>query len=173
MENQANSKSFIVNNGLMLGVASILVSLIVYATGNHLPPHWSISLISIALTIGAIIYGSNQFKKANSGFMSWGQGVKIGVGIAILAGLIGAIYNYVFMTCIEPNYMEQLMEIQNQKLFDGGMSEEQIEAANEMSKKFTSPLMGVAFSIIGSAIFGFIISAITSAVMKKTEENDY
>ena len=173
MENQANSKSFMVNNGVFLGITSVLVSVIVYATGNHLTQHWSISLISIALVIGFVLYGIKQFKQANGGFMSWGQGVKIGVGIAVLAGLIGAIYQYVFMTIIEPDFMTQMMEIQNQKFSDGGMTEEQIEAANEMGKSFRSPLMIMAVSIIGSAILGFIISAITSAIMKKTEEEQY
>ena len=45
MENQANSKNVILNYGLYLGVASILLSLIIYATGNHLEPHWFFSVI--------------------------------------------------------------------------------------------------------------------------------
>lgn len=173
MENQANSKSFIINNGVILGVLGILISVINYAFGTHLDPHWASSVGSGIFFIGIIILGINQFKKANGGFLNWGQGVKIGVGIAILAALISVIYNYVFITFVEPDFMAQIMEVQNQKFLDQGMSQEQIEAANAMSQKFQSPLFASAFGIIGSAIGGFIVSAIAAAIMKKSEEETY
>ena len=173
MEDQANSKSFIVNNGITLGVASIILSLVMYATGNHLDPHWSTSIISAALFIGLIIYGTKQFKDENGGFMSWGQGVKVGVGIAVLAGLIVVIYNYIFINFIDPEFMNQMMEIQSQKMLDNGMTEEQIEAANEMGKSFQSPGIMAAMGIIGYAVGGFIVAAITAAIMKKSEEETY
>jgi hypothetical protein len=173
MENQVSSKSFMVNNGVILGVAMVLFSLTMYATGNHLKPHWSGSVITGVIFIGVIVFGIKQYKAANGGFLSWGQGVKIGVGIAVLAGLINVIYSYIFMNFIEPDFMSQMMEIQNQGFVDQGMSEEQIEAANEMGKPFQSPAMIAAMGIIGYAIGGFIVSAIAAAIMKKSEEENY
>ena len=173
MENQASSKNFIINNGVILGILGILISVILYAMGMHLDPHWSSALGSGIFFVGLIILGINQFKNANGGFLNWGQGVKIGVGIAILAALISVIYNYFFITFVEPDFMTQIMEIQNKKLIDQGMTEEQIEAASEMSKKFSTPLFTAAFGIIGSAIGGFIVSAIAAAIMKKSEEEIY
>jgi uncharacterized membrane protein YfcA len=173
MENQAESKSFIVNNGVIFGAVSIVFSLVLYATGNHLPPHWSASVISFILFIVFIVLGTKQFKEANGGFLSWGQGVKIGIGIAILAGLIVVIYQYIFSTFIEPEYMSQMMEIQNQAFLDQGMTEEQIEATNEMTNNFQTPGIMAAIGIITYAIGGFIVSAITAAIMKKSEEEKY
>ena len=49
MENQVNSKNLIVNKGGTLGVAMVLVSIIMYATGNHLEPHWSVSADNIGV----------------------------------------------------------------------------------------------------------------------------
>jgi hypothetical protein len=173
MENQVSSKSFMVNNGVVLGVASVIYSLVIYATGNHLEPHWSGSIITGAIFIGAIFFGIKQYKTANGGFLTWGQGVKIGVGIAVLGGVIVVIYNYIFMNFIEPDFMSQMMEVQNQVLLDQGMTEEQIEAANEMSQAFQSPGILAAIGIISYAIGGFIVSAITAAIMKKSEEENY
>ncbi|OAD44751.1 DUF4199 domain-containing protein [Polaribacter atrinae] len=173
MEDQANSKSIIVNYGIILAGAGILLSVITYAMGAHLKPHWSISVISIAMTTALIVFGIKKYKELNKGFISWGQGVKIGVGICILSTLITAIYQYIFMTYIEPDFMQQAMELQNQVYLDSGMTEEQIEAANEIGQKFQSPGILAAISIIGAAILGFIISAIASAIMKKTEEETY
>jgi len=72
MENEASSKSFIINNGVILGVLGILISVVNYAFGTHLDPHWSSSLASGIFFIGLIVLGINQFKTANGGFLSWG-----------------------------------------------------------------------------------------------------
>ncbi|WP_431165286.1 DUF4199 domain-containing protein [Tenacibaculum halocynthiae] len=173
MENQANSKSIIINNGLILGASSVLLSLTMYALGKHLNPHWSLSIVSMLITITLIVLGIKKYRAINNDLITWGQSVKIGVGITVLAALVSVIYNYIFVSFIEPDFMAQMMEVQNQKMLDGGMSEEQIEAANEMSQKLSSPLIGAAMGIIGSAVLGFIISAIAGAIMKKTEENEY
>ena len=130
-------------------------------------------MITSALFIGILVWGIKSFKSENGGFLSWGQGVKIGVGIAVLAGLINVIYSYIFMNFIEPDFMNQMMEVQNQMYIDTGMTEEQIENANEMSKKFQSPGITAAMGIIAYAIGGFIVSAIGAAIMKKSEENQY
>lgn len=173
MENQVNSKGVMVNNGVILGVASVIFALVLYATGNHLTPHWSVSIVNAVIFIGIIVYGIKQFKAANGGFMSWGQGVKTGVGISVIGGLIVVIYNFLFMNYIEPDFMNQMMEIQNQAFLDQGMTEEQIEAANEMGKTFQSPGIMAAVGVISYAIGGFIISAIAAAIMKKSEEETY
>ena len=141
MENSTNSKSLIINYGIYLGIATVLISLITYALGTHLDPHWSISLVSGILFIGLIVFGIKKYKETNEGFLTWGQGVKIGVGIAIVAALIGTIYNYLFMNFIEPDFLNQVMEVSNQKLLDQGQTEEQVEAINKMSEAFNSPLL--------------------------------
>jgi MFS family permease len=173
MENQVSSKSLIINFGIYLGIATVLTSLITYALGMHLDQHWSVSVISGILFIGLIVFGIKKHKENNEGFLSWGQGVKIGVGIAIVAALIGTIYNYLFMTFLEPDFLNQVMEVSNQKLLDQGQTEEQIEAINKMSEAFKSPLLIAAMGIIGSAVGGFIVAAIAAAIMKKSEEETY
>jgi hypothetical protein len=77
------------------------------------------------------------------------------------------------MNFIEPDFMSQMMEIQNQGFLDQGMTEEQIEVANEMSEKFQSPGIVAAMGIIMYAIGGFVVSAIGAAIMKKSEEEQY
>ena len=173
MENQANSKSIIINYGLILGVISVLLNLIMYAMGKHIDPPVLFSILSGAALIGIIVLGIKKFKETNGGFLSWGQAVKIGVGISIIAALIGVIYNYIFISFIEPDFIAQTIEIQNQKMIDAGYTEEQIEAANSFTEKMKNPTIVAAIGIIASAIGGFIIAAIAGAIMKKSEEELY
>ena len=50
------------------------------------------------------ILGEKNSKLRNMNIMSWGQAVKIGMGIIILGTLINIIYNHIFMNFIEPDF---------------------------------------------------------------------
>ncbi|QMU64717.1 MAG: DUF4199 family protein [Flavobacteriaceae bacterium] len=173
MENQASSKSVILNYGLYYGVISILISLVVYAMGKHLDQGFSGMLIGLVVMIVFIVLATKKFKKDNNGFMSWGQGVKVGVGTVVIGVIIAVIYQQIFINFIEPDFMNQMAEKTQESLLDAGLTEEQIESRMEMQKKFQNPLISIPLGIVVGAFAGFIFSAITSAIMKKSEEDQY
>ncbi|PWG05424.1 DUF4199 domain-containing protein [Polaribacter aquimarinus] len=173
MENQANSKSIILNYGLYLGLIGVVIHLILFATGSLLEYQWINSVVSFAAMIALIIIGIKKFREANGGFISWGQGVKIGMGITMISAVIAVIYTLLFMNVIDPTFQEQAMEVQKQAWVDAGMTEEQIDGAVEMTQKFQTPGILSAMILAMSAFFGFIISAIVAAIMKKSEEETY
>ena len=175
MENQANSKGIILNNGLYYGLILVLISLITYALGIHLDPtagYVSLGVLAILLIVFPII-GMSKFKKDNGGFMTWGQGVKIGVGIVLIGTLISIIYNQIFSNFIEPDFYAQVEEITRKGLEDAGRTEEQIDAQIAMTSKFQGTLIGDAMGLLFFAFIGFVISAIVSAIKKHTEEDNY
>ncbi|MFY7669884.1 DUF4199 domain-containing protein [Tenacibaculum sp. MEBiC06402] len=173
MENQANSKNIILNYGLYLGVAGVFIHLLFYASGSLFENLQMVGLIGLIPMIALIVLGIRKFKFDNGGFLSFGQALKVGVGIAVVSALISTIYTLIFTNVIEPTYQDQLMEIQKQAWLDGGLSDEQIESAEAMTKKFQSPFITVPIAIVVSAFFGFIISAITGAIMQKKEEDTF
>jgi uncharacterized integral membrane protein len=173
MENQVSSKSTMLNYGLVLGLTSIFINLIAYAIGIHLDQDWRVGTLGFVAMIIVIVLGIKNFKSANNNLITWGQSVKIGVGISIISGLIGIIYNLIFINFIEPDFMNLLMEKQVVAWEELNMTEEQIESSKSMMEKFSSPAITSAIGIIAAAFFGFIISAIAGAVMKKTEEDQY
>jgi hypothetical protein len=175
MENQANSKSIILNNGLYFGIILVVSSLIVYALGMHLEPtggYINFGIMAIAFIAFPII-GMAAFKKINGGFMSWGQGVKIGVGIILIGTLIGIIYQHLFTGFIEPEFYTQLEEVTRNSLIDGGLTEEQIDMQIEMQSKFQGTIIGDAIGLLFMAFVGFVVSAIVAAVKKQSEEDNY
>ncbi|MFY0629398.1 MAG: DUF4199 domain-containing protein [Flavobacteriaceae bacterium] len=173
MENQASSKSVILNYGLVLGILSILTSVVVYALDKHLDQDWRVSVLSFVVMIVIIVLGIRNFKTANLNLVTWGQAVKIGVGIAIIGALISIIYNLIFINFIEPDFMNQMLDKQRLLWEEANMSSDEIEASESLVKTFSNPALTSAIGIIAAAFFGFIISAIAGAIMKRTEEDGY
>ncbi|MET2984416.1 DUF4199 domain-containing protein [Aureibaculum conchae] len=172
MENQQKpTKNIALNYGLILGVASILLSVIIYAMGMAYKQDWKTGSISFIITIVVIILGIKKYKEANNGFLSLGQGLKTGVGIALIGAVIGIAYTLIFINVIEPDFMEKTLEISRQKMLENpNLSEDQIDQGLEMQRKFSSPAIIAAVGLVWSLFIGFVVSLIASLVMKRTEE---
>ena len=173
MENQEiTPKQIMLNYGLMLGFASILISVALYAMGKTYDPHWSVGVFSTLITAVVVILGIKKIKEFNGGFLSLSEALKTGLGIALISGLIFVVYNLIFVTFIEPEYFARMMEVQQQKLIETypNFSDEQLEASLEMAKKMSGPMINSAIIIIGSLFLGFVISLIGGLIMKKSDE---
>ncbi len=170
---KASVKKIAMNYGFILALISIAISVILFVTENHVDrPLWS-SLMSIAIMILVLVYGIKAFKKDNGGFLSLGEALKAGLAIALIAGIIGAIYNYIFMTYIEPDFIAKTLEFTSEKMYEQNpnMTEEQAKMTMDMTEKFMSPGIMIAISIIGSLFLGFIISLIAGLIMKQPRPN--
>ena len=171
MENQkVSTKSIMINYGALLGLVLILINVIVYAMGNSYDQHWSIGLISFAVMIILIVLGIKKVKELNDGFLKISEALKVGLGIALISGVLSVIYTFIFTNYIEPDFFTNMMAIQEQKWMDAGLSDQDIENALELTKKMSGPMISSALSIVASVFFGFIISVITGAIMKRTDE---
>ncbi len=173
MENQASSKSVILNYGLYYGIASVLVSVIFYALNMHLQQGLTNMFIGLAVMLAFIILAQKKFKLDNNNILSFWQAVKIGMGTVLIGALISIVYNQIFINFIEPDFMNQAMNIQEQALVDRGLSSDQVDAQMEIARNFSGPLISSAFIILAASFFSFILSMITGAVMKRTEEDGY
>ena len=171
MENQkVSTKQIMINYGAMLGLISVLISVTVYAMGQSYDQHWSIGVIGFAVMIILIALGIKKVKTSNDGFLSLGEALKTGLGIALISGLISVVYTYLFTTIIEPDFFTNLAQIQEDKWIDAGMTDEAMESASAMMEKMSGPFITSAISIIASLFFGFIISLITGLIMKESNE---
>jgi len=174
METQkVSTKKFAINNGLLLGLLSVIIGVVMYVTNMHLEQSPINMILGTAITVGVLVYAFNQFKKASVGFMSLGQALKLGMGIILISTIIGVIWNFVLMNVIEPTMLEQMQELQMEKMIESNpdMPQSQIDAAKEMSAKFSSPAIVAAFQIALGLIFGFILTLITGLVMKRNNPN--
>lgn len=172
-ENQPKTGKFALTYGLILGIMGIIVTLMLYSLDMHYQGGLAVMLISVGLMLGAVILGMLQFKKTNNGMMSFSQGLKIGVGICLIAGIIGVMFNQVMSGIIDPEMMSKAMEYQRSQLLEGtALTPEQIDQQIEMGQKFATPTFQILFGLIFSIVLGFIVSLIPALALKKQEVLD-
>jgi len=169
MELQKQSPGkFALNYGLITGVAMILLAAIMYVTGLGLEgvqwPNW----IYYAFFAGIIFYTINAYKKANAGVLSLGEAIKIGLTIAGVSAVIAIAYGYVFENFIDPEYIQQALKFQEDKLLENSsMSPEQKELQMKTMESMMSATLRNAILLGFSLIFGLIYSLIGGLIMKK------
>ena len=172
MENQASSKNTILNFGVYTGLSSVILTLILYALGIYANPGIAMAIIGIIIPATILVLGIRNFKSKNNGFLTWGQGVKVGVGIALIWGLIAIGFTLLLEQVISPELIEQKLEASRTLMQNFGATEEIIEQEIEKARN-QNPFVASSFGLIFLVFIGFVISAIASAIMKKSEEEVY
>lgn len=167
--NHIKKNDLVKNYGLRLGAASVLISAVQYAMGQHLNPNSIFGTLSFALIVVAIVLGIKKQKAQNQGMISFGESVKIGVGISLVSAVIVIVYNQLFMNYIEPDFMEQILQMQEEEMFQNGLKEEDIEMAMEIGRKMKGPIISSAIGLVASAFFGFVIAAIAGLFLKNNK----
>jgi hypothetical protein len=127
------------------------------------------SWLSIPLFIGAIVYGHSEFKKLGNGFMSFGQGFKIGFFISLVSSLMSSVFMYIYFTFIDDSILRTAREEAIMKMEDQGVQGEQMEFAMKIMDLTTSAGSLAVFGILGGILMGVIFSLIISAITKKDE----
>lgn len=152
--------------GLILGLASIAYSMILWTTGMF--TNQALGWVSYLISIAVIVLALREYRSLNGGFMSFGQGVGLGVLVALIGGVISSIWSYVYLSFIDPGMVDTIRDMAMQQLYDNPqMTEEAIEMAEPWIERTTSPLFLLLMGIFGSVIGGLIIALIASAIMRK------
>ena len=169
-ETKLKTGKYALTYGLILGAISVAFLLMLYSLDMHYQGGPMVMGVSLLITIAVIAIGMIQFKKDNKGFMSFGQGLKVGVGIGLIAGIIGIIFNQILAGVIDPEMMNKAMEYQKGLLMETTkMTPEQIDAQMEGAKKFTTPSMQIVFGLVYSVVASLLLSLIPALILKKKE----
>lgn len=157
--------------GLIGGLIMAVIHLLLYLGGTSYflgPLNWAGALIVLVL---AVLAGLQQ-KKANGGFLEFGEALKVSFTVFAIAFLIQTIFSYVLLNLIDPSFRDALelatLEKAEEVLRAFGMSENQIDEAmkrsmNRNSYSLLNMSLGFAINCIGC----FLVSLIIAAIIKK------
>jgi len=154
-------------SGLILGIALVVFSLIIYIMGIVKPPFW-VGIIQYLIIIGGIVYGTKKFRDEDlGGEISYSKALGFGILICVFAAVVSGIYTVLLMTVIDPDFINKMMSAIEEEYVKMGMSEDQIEASMKIVSKMQSPVIMAITQVIGFAFMGTIFSLVTSAFLKK------
>ena len=101
--------------------------------------------------------------------MSLGEGLKIGVGLSLISGIIGVIFGLILGEFIDPEMQEKAITFAVESMRDAGMTEEQINQRMEGQREPNYPLQ-IGVGLIFSIVLGFIGSLVPALTIKKQED---
>ncbi|NMD00287.1 MAG: DUF4199 domain-containing protein [Bacteroidales bacterium] len=158
------------NFGAMNGASIMIVSLLIYIIG--IQQNLFISFIIYGLNIFFIVYGTKHLRdQFQNGQISYGKALGSGTLISLFMSILVAFFIFLFFKFIATDELEKIFAQTEERLYNQGMSEDQIEMAMQMTRKMTTPLTMAIGTIFSYTFMGFIFSLITSSFIKKNGES--
>lgn len=170
-KNQPNTGKFALNYGIVLGVLTIIFAVMLYLAGLQYEQSIGLFLVNLSIMTGVIIFGIYKFREANENTLNISEAIKVGIGIALVGTILGILYQMIFINFIEPDFINNMLEAQKMEMIskNPNMSQEEIDTAVTMMKKFSGPYLSAAIGLIGGLFLGLIISVIGGLILKKQE----
>lgn len=126
---------------------------------------------TIVLSLSFVYFGIRNYRDAlNSGKVSFGKALKIGLLITLLASLTFGLINVFYTEIINPDFMTDYYAHNVEKLKETLPAEEFEVKLKEMESQkdvFTNPIFNFALMSLTVFIIGFIISLISALTLQR------
>ncbi|MVM31028.1 DUF4199 family protein [Spirosoma sp. HMF4905] len=172
MNNQTSTARVALKWGLITGITLVVYSIILYTLDQT--TNRSLSLVIYGILIAGLVLGMRDYRTANGGYMSYGEGMSLGTLLAAIAGFLSSLFNVFYTQIIDPGFQERLTEqVRSQMEEQGKLSDEQIDQAIEVMQKFQSPGITFAVGIFMTILIGVIFSLIIAAFIRRNKDNPF
>ena len=165
--------------GLIFGLIMIFETIIGYVMDIDPVAYPTYGLVLnllnyLILPLILIYIGCVNFKKMNGGYATFGECLKVGVTICVIAGLVAGVFTVIF-NAIFPEYVEELIRRTRTVMLadESNMTEEQVDMAIGVTRKFMSPFIAVPSTIAIYAFIGLFYSLIIGAIVKKDRNQSF
>nr|WP_299343657.1 DUF4199 domain-containing protein [Allomuricauda sp.] len=165
---QPKTGKFALNYGLILGGISVVFGILLYTQDLHTSQSPALMVFNIVIMGVLIFLGVQAFKKANETYLTIGEAIKVGVGIALIAAIIGILYSYILTSFIDPDAPSKIMDARLAPALESGdITQEQFDQQKEQSLKFW--WMGYPVILIFNIILGLVLGLISGLILKKAK----
>ncbi|MCX6286222.1 MAG: DUF4199 domain-containing protein [Bacteroidetes bacterium] len=169
-EKKPSVASNALNYGLITGAVLIVYSLLLYIANLYM--NKSLGYISYLFLLGGMVWGTLEYrKKAANGFLTYGQAFTSCFLIGLIAGILGAVYMFIFAQFINPGLINEIIDQARVSMQGKNLTDDQIETALDYTRKFTSPILMMIFGFILYAIISAILGLLAAIFLKKPDPN--
>lgn len=165
-----------IKHGVILGVISIVLTLVYYVVDYTLLATIKIALLSLAIFLGYGIYAGIGYRKEIGGFISFKNAFLHGFIVFALSALVSTIFNILLYTVVDPELGQKLTDVSvanaEEMMRSFGMPEDQMDEALEKARTDAADrytVGGLALGYIYAVIFCAIFALISGAIVKKKQ----
>ena len=156
---------------LILTVIGAITSLLLYFTGyqtEKLATGEKIQLINLVIMFIVLWLGIRAVREESEpAVMSYGKGVGTGVLISLYSGLMSAVYSFIHLKFVNPNFADYKIELLRSQWAQKGMNDAQLEQAEHVARMMMGPVFSALITPIIVVLFGVLMSLIISAFLKR------
>ncbi|MDR3678988.1 MAG: DUF4199 domain-containing protein [Flavipsychrobacter sp.] len=150
--------------GLVTALIMAVLSTILYVSGLSFKPGMQY-ITYIPFLIG-ILLNAIAYSKVNDGMVTFGQVFSSCFKACAIVTLVTLVWSFISLA-VFPDMVNKAMEVARQNMVEKNLSDEQIDKAIEITRKFFTPFM-IAGVIFGTMFVGALFSVIGAAVAKKS-----
>ena len=166
MEQKVNVWKANLTNGLILALAGIAYSLVMYFLDLSLNKTQGYIFILIQIALLFVLLKSYRDNFMH-GQITYGQSVGAGVIICLYYAIIMAIFSYILYTVIDPGLVAKQLALAEETMVKRGTPQEAIDAGMAFTAKIMKPAIMSVSGIFFSMIWGTILSLIVSIFIRK------
>lgn len=153
-------------NGIILGILSIVYTLVLYffdLTLNR-PMGYLFMVVQIAVLFYMLKSYRNNYLH---GYMTFGQSLGAGVVIILFSAILTTIFSYILYKFIAPELIGKVLAMTEESMMKRGLPQEQIDTGMNMTRKLMTPEFMLITGFLGSMFYGTIISLLVSIFTRK------
>lgn len=126
-----------------------------------------IYLLQWGCTFLSIYMGVKEIRENElGGYINVGLAFKKGMAIALIGGLISAVFTLIYMKFIDPEMSDRILQGAEDQWDQANMPEEQREMSRKITGIFLNPWIMAPFVIIWIALGGMVKSLIAGSILK-------
>jgi hypothetical protein len=132
-----------------------------------LGPTSPVKYVTYIFLIVFLLLAQKEHRDRLGGYIKFGDAFVTGLLYGIFAGILTAIFVFIYLSILSPEVFAQALEQQRQAMADSGkMSSDQVDHAMDIAKKY-GPILGAIVTVFMYVILGVIIGLIGAAILKK------
>ncbi|MDO3627708.1 DUF4199 domain-containing protein [Mucilaginibacter sp. BT774] len=126
-----------------------------------------VKYVTYVFLIVFLLLAQKEHRDKLGGYIKFGDAFVTGLLYGIFAGVLTAVFVYIYLSILSPEIFAQAIDQQRQAMVDSGkMSSDQIDHAMDIAKKY-GPILGAIVTVFLYAILGVIVGLIGAAIFKK------
>ncbi|WP_186758324.1 DUF4199 domain-containing protein [Echinicola salinicaeni] len=151
----------------IIGAIIVLISAMFDLSSKGLGAQAASGFLGILIAFGIYFFSTKEFRDANEGILSFGQGFKIVLLIGLIAGALRGLVFYVYIKVVDTEYVQRIVEaqIEAQEKMGATYDPDNVPA---FMKFFQTAEFFAASSLVNALMGALIIGLIAVAINKRT-----